>query len=99
VLEVALIHHGRLINVVVRCDSVIVRDLGELFHILHVVAADVDVKEDAVSVVVLLFHQVVEVRTHRRKSFRQTQFFIHRVHREIKGGHSGVSQPVCYLRP
>ena len=46
VLEVGLVHQGRFVDVVVGGDAVIVRDLGQLADIVHVVAADVDVEED-----------------------------------------------------
>ena len=61
VLEVRLLGHRRLANVIVGRDAVVVRQLGQLPHIVHVVAADVDVEEHRVAVLVLLLHQVIEV--------------------------------------
>ena len=45
-LEVRLLNHGRLVDVIVGGDTVIVGDLGQLLDILEVRPADVHVEEN-----------------------------------------------------
>src|SRR5437879_11239190 len=54
-LEVLLLNHGRSVDVIIRGDAVFVRNLCQLLHILNIIiATNVDVEEDRVSVLVLL---------------------------------------------
>src|ERR1035441_9388031 len=61
--------------------------------------ADVDVKKDAVAILVLLSDQVVEVRADGNHRLRQSGFDIPGVHRDVEGGNTSVGQLVDYLRP
>jgi hypothetical protein len=58
-----LLEHGRLIDVVVRCNAMIVGILGELLNIQRIVPADVHVEKHHVAVHVLFFKQVLRVLT------------------------------------
>ena len=56
-----LLGHRRLVDVIVGGDAVVVRNLGQLLHIVHVVMADVDIEHHRVAVVMLPLDQVVKV--------------------------------------
>ena len=74
VLEVLiLLKQRRFIDVVVGGDAVVVGDLGQLPHVVEIVAADIDVEEDGVAVSVLLADQVVELLANRRQRFGQAR--------------------------
>src|ERR1017187_5728419 len=60
--------------------------------------ADVDVKKDAVAILILLPDQVVEVRADGNHRLRQSGFDIPGVHRDVEGGNTSVGQLIDYLR-
>jgi hypothetical protein len=57
--------------VIVGRDAVVVRNLSEFLHIVHVVAADVDIEHHRVAVVMLPLHEIFKVRTNGIECFRQ----------------------------
>ena len=70
-LEVVLLHHRRFVDVIVGSDAVVMRNLCQLAHVVHVVAADVDVEHHCVAIVMLPLNQVIEVRSDWFQRFRQ----------------------------
>jgi hypothetical protein len=66
---VRLLRHRRLVDVVVSRDAVVVSDRSQFLHIVHVVMTDVDIEHDCVTVVMLPFDKVVEVRSDRFERF------------------------------
>ena len=96
--EVILLHHRRFVDVKGDGDAVVVRDGGELFHVINVGAADVGIEKQGVAVAVLPPHKVVEVRTHVLEGFRESRLFLDRIDGEVDGGDPGVGQAVCYIR-
>ncbi len=63
---------GRLVEVVIRADPVLVGNFGEQLHVLQIRAADIDVEEDQVPILLLLLHEIAEVGLDREKGLRQT---------------------------
>src|SRR5258708_24801230 len=63
-LKVSLLHHLSFVDVEGDGDAVIVRDGGELFHVVNVSAADVRVEKPGIPLPVLPPHPVFEILTH-----------------------------------
>ncbi len=96
--EIGLVHHRRLVDVVIGGNAVIVCYLRQLSNITSMLlkTADVDIEENRIAVLVLFLDQIVEIRANRYQCLRQTRFFVDGVSSEVEGGNSGVSEPVVY---
>ena len=46
---------------IIRRDPVVAGDLRQLFNIVHIVVADVDIEHDRVAVITLAFYQIIEL--------------------------------------
>src|SRR5579864_7447418 len=92
---VILFEHWSLIDVVVGSNPMLVGVFGELSDILHIVAADVDVEKDEVSVYVLLPQNVLEILLRGNEGFGQAWLEIPRVQRKIEYRYAGVAKAVC----
>jgi hypothetical protein len=93
-LEVSLFHHGGFVDVESDGDAVVVGELGELFYVLDVGAADVGIEKHGVAVAVLATHQIVEILFHVLEGFGKAGFFVDGLDREINGGDAGVGETV-----
>src|SRR5262249_31443380 len=98
-LEMTLLHHRSLVDVECDRDSVFVGDGGELFHVLNVRAADVGIEKQGVSVAVLSLHEVLEVRSHMFKGFRQPGLFLDGIDSKVDCRYAGVGETVRDFRP
>ncbi len=100
-LERRLLGHRRLANVIVSRDTVVVRQLGQTPHVFQIVAADIDVQETRVAVLVLLLHHVVEVGADGHHRLRQSaaRHIVPCIDCEIDGRNAGIGDFVDHLRP
>src|SRR4029077_7132349 len=77
----------------------VVRIFGELTDILHVVTANVHVKENHVAVDVLLLQQMFKVLAHGHNRFRKTWLFVPRVDSEVEHGNARITEAVSHFWP
>lgn len=79
-------------------DGVFVRDLSQLLDVLEISARDVDVEEDILAVAVLFFDQILKIAANRGERLGQAGLFVHYVDGEVESGHSGIGEPIDYIR-
>ena len=96
--EVILLHHRRFVDVIIGCDAVVVGDFRKLAHVVHVVAADVDIEHHSVAIVMLSLDQILKIRTNRIQSLGQRLSLFHRIHGEIDRRDARIAQTIDYFR-
>src|ERR1700722_15736301 len=67
-------------------------DLGQLPHVIQIVAADIDVEKNGIAVPILFTDQVVELFPDGSQSFRQSLFDIYRIYGNIESGNSCIRE-------
>ncbi len=97
-LEVRLVNHRRLIDVVIGGNAMGAGNLGKPLHVFEVVAADVDIEEDRLAVIVLPTDEIIKVLADGIECFGETMLLIHGVNGEVENCRSGISQLVDHLR-
>src|SRR5208282_1725705 len=96
--EMFLLQQRRFADVIVGCDAVVTGQLGQLPDVFQIIAANVDIEENRVSVLVLLAHQVIKILADGNHRLGQSGLDVPGIDGQVDGGHAGVRQTVDQIR-